>query len=119
MHVAAFEFLVWSMIGLALGLAGHFCRSHFNPSPDLREEDRAYFNLEPTKFGASSYVEGGEYNEAGYWDYYSWSNLRWYLTGGLVSVLGGVYLSADGHAAARDTLCKGVGVIGLVPIFCP
>jgi hypothetical protein len=118
MFVAAFEFLVWSLLGLVVGFAGHFAKSHFNVSPDLRDEDRALLTLEPSGIGTSSYVEGAEYTEAGYWDYYSFSNLRWYLIGGLSCVLGGVYFSGE-HAAARDMLCKSVSVVGLTPVFCP
>ena len=119
MLVAVAEFICWSVFGLALGFAGHWLKSHADPYPDVIDEDRPLLNMALTEYSVENYLAGHRYDENGYWDYLSLTNLKYYLGGGLSAVLVAVYATAEGHAAARAGLCAAAEWVRLTPVFCP
>ena len=119
MWIAAGEFVCWAMIGLLLGFAGHWWKSHADPYPDILDKDRPLLNMALTEYDAVNYVEEHRYNEAGYWEYYSLKNLFFYLSSGVGGTLLAVYATAEGHAIARAGFCATAAFIKLTPVFCP
>jgi hypothetical protein len=119
MWVAFLEFFLWAMIGLIAGFAAHWWKANADPYPDIIDKDRPLMNMALTEYSVTNYALDHAYDEAGFWDYYSLRNLLFYLSGGVGSVLLAVYATAEGHALAREGLCKVAGVVGLVPVFCP
>jgi hypothetical protein len=119
MLVGIAEFMCWAVLGLLLGFAGHWWKSNADPYPDVLEEDRPLLNMALTEYSAENYLGGHRYDEGGYWEYFSLTNLKYYLVGGVTAVLGAVYATADGHAAARGGFCAAAQWVGLTPVFCP
>jgi hypothetical protein len=91
------EFTCRAVLGLALGFAAHWWKSHADPHPDVLDEDRPLMNMALTEYSAENYLLGHRYDEGGYWEYLSLTNLKYYLGGGLSAVLGAVYATAAGH----------------------
>jgi hypothetical protein len=119
MLIAIAEFVCWSVLGLALGFAAHWWKSHADPYPDVLDKDQPLLNMALTEYSAENYRLGHRYDEGGYWEYYSLTNLKYYLGGGLSAVLAAVYATAEGHAAARGGLCAAAEWVRLTPVFCP
>jgi hypothetical protein len=119
MLIAISEFLVWATLGLVLGFVGHWWKSNADMYPDILDRDRPLLNMALTEYSAENYALGHEYDDAGFWEYYSLKNLLWYLGGGVAGVVGAVYVTAEGHALARDGLCKAASFVWLTPVFCP
>jgi hypothetical protein len=113
------EFTCWAALGLALGFAAHWWKSHADPHPDVLDEDRPLMNMALTEYSAENYLLGHRYDEGGYREYLSLTNLKYYLGGGLSAILGAVYATAAGHAAARAGLCAAAEWVRLTPAFCP
>lgn len=119
MLVAVAEFFCWSMLGLALGFAGHWLKSNADPYPDILDKDQPMLNIALTEHTVENYVLDHRYDDAGYWEYYSLRNLLWYVSGGVGGVLLAVYSTTEGHAIARGGFCAAAGAIKLIPVFCP
>ena len=119
MWIAAGEFAVWSLIGLVLGFAGHWWKSHADPYPDILDKDSPMLNIALTEHTIENHVLEHRYDDAGFWEYYSLRNLFWYLSGGVGGTLFAVYATAEGHQVARGGLCAAAAFIKLTPIFCP
>lgn len=119
MWIAAGEFVVWVLLGLMIGLAAHWWKSHADPWPDVLDKDSPLFNMMLTEYSAVNYALDHEYDEAGFWKWESLKNLAFYLVLGLAGVLLPVYATAEGHALARDGLCQAAHAILLKPLFCP
>jgi hypothetical protein len=118
MWVAAAEFLTWATFGLLLGVAMHWWKAHADPYPDVMDKDDPGLNLALGEYKIENYLADSEYDDVGFWEYYSVRNLLFYVSIGVTAVLGPVYATAAGHAHARDTLCSIAGAIRLNPIFC-
>jgi hypothetical protein len=119
MWIAAAEFFVWALLGLAAGFIGHWWKANANQYPDILDKDQPLLNMALTDYSAENYALDHRYTDAGYWDYYSLRNLFWYLSGGVGSTLILVYATAEGHAAARGAFCAAAKFITFTPVFCP
>jgi hypothetical protein len=118
MWIAAAEFLSWATCGLVLGYALHWWKSNADPYPDIMDKDDPALNLALGQYKIENYLADNQYDDAGFWEYYSLRNLFFYLSIGLGGVLGQVYATAEGHALARGALCNAASVVHLTPIFC-
>jgi hypothetical protein len=118
MWIAASEFLVWLVFGLVLGFALHWWKSNADPYPDIMDKDDPALNLAVGEYKLENYIADNQYDDAGFWEYYSLRNLFFYLSIGLGSVIGPVYATSEGHAAARGALCQVASVVKVTPIFC-
>jgi hypothetical protein len=119
MLAAGLEFLCWTLLGLMLGLAGHWWKSHADPYPDILDKDSPALNIALTEHTVVNHALGHRYDDAGFWEYYSLRNLFYYVVCSVVGVLVLVYATAEGHAAARAGFCSVAGFFRLTPIFCP
>lgn len=117
--IAAAELLCWSAFGLVLGFFGHWWKAHADPTPDVLDKDRPFMNMALTEYSFENYALDHRYDDVGYWDYLSLRNLFYYLITGAVGLPLCVYATAEGYAAAHASLCKGAGLLGFVPVFCP
>lgn len=113
------EFFCWTGLGLFLGFAGHWWKSHADPYPDILDKDQPMLNVALTEHTMVNYALDHRYDDAGYWEYLSLKNLKFYLFCGVAGVLLPVYASTEGHNAARSALCSITGTVGLTPLFCP
>jgi hypothetical protein len=112
------EFLWWSVLGLGLGFVAHWWRANAGFYPEKLDEDDALFTLTGARPQDVLEEQEPEYDDEGSYSFYSVRNLQFYLWAGISGVLGAVYFSATGHAAARDGICKAAAQIGLVLLFC-
>lgn len=119
MVATAIELMLWSVLGLAAGFAAHWWKANADPYPDILDKDSPLLNMALTEYSAENYLLDHRYDDAGFWQYHSLRNLAYYLGGGLVTVLVAVYATTEGHAAAREGVCRLTGAIGWVPVFCP
>ena len=119
MLIAVSEFFLWAIIGLAIGFAGHWWKSHADRYPDILDKDSPALNIALTEQTLVNYAIDNRYDDAGFWEYYSLRNLAYYLALGLGGTLLAVYATAEGHAAARGAFCAAAGLIKLTPVFCP
>lgn len=119
MWIAAAELFCWTLLGLALGFAGHWWKSNADPYPDILDKDQPLLNIALTEHTVENYVIGNRYDDAGYWEYYSLTNLIYYLTGGVGGTLLLVYATVEGHAAARGAFCAAAAFVKMTPVFCP
>jgi hypothetical protein len=119
MLAAGVEFFCWTLLGLLLGFAGHWWKSHADPYPDILDKDNPALNIALTEHTMVNYALDHRYDDAGFWEYYSLRNLLFYVSTGVVGVWVLVYATADGHAAARAAFCNVTGFFGMTPIFCP
>ena len=113
------EFACWTGLGLFLGFAGHWWKSHADPYPDILDKDQPMLNIALTEHNMVNYTLDHRYDDAGYWEYLSLKNLKFYLFCGVAGVLLPVYASTEGHNAARSALCAITRTVGLTPLFCP
>ncbi|HXL67171.1 MAG TPA: hypothetical protein VN930_00220 [Xanthobacteraceae bacterium] len=112
------EFLWWSVLGLGLGFVAHWWRANAGFYPEKLDKDDALFTLAGARPQDMLEEQEPEYDEEGNYNFYSVRNLQFYLWAGASGVLGAVYFSATGHAAARDGICKTAAQLGFVPLFC-
>lgn len=119
MWITAAEVFCWALIGLALGFVSHWWKANANQYPDILDKDSPALNMALTDYSAANYALDHRYTDAGYWDYYSLRNLFYYLTTGVGGTLFAVYVTSEGHAAARGALCTAASFIKLTPVFCP
>ena len=119
MWIAAAEMFCWALIGLSLGFAGHWWKSNADQYPDILDKDNPALNIALTEYSVENYALGHRYDEAGYWEYYSLTNLLYYLTGGVGGTLLAVYATSEGHAVAKASLCGVARFVGFAPVFCP
>ena len=113
------EFACWTVLGLIVGFVGHWWKSHADPYPDILDKDQPTLNVALTEHTLVNHALDHRYDDAGYWEYLSLKNLKFYLVCGLIGVLLPVYASTEWHDAARSALCSATHTIGLKPIFCP
>jgi hypothetical protein len=119
MWIAAAELLCWALIGLALGFIGHWWKANADPYPDILDKDSPALNIALTEYSAADYALDHRYTDAGYWDYDSLRNLFYFLMTGVGGTVFAIYVSAEGHAAARGVLCSAASFIKFAPVFCP
>lgn len=100
------------------GLATHYIHAHFQPYPDKIIDGHGVIDHLLNEALSQNYVFWGEYDEGGWWEFYS---LRNFLTHAIVPVLAvlitGVAFWPERASAVKD-VCQSAFDIGLRPRLC-
>ncbi|CAN5528939.1 hypothetical protein BH10PSE7_BH10PSE7_02630 [soil metagenome] len=112
--------LVLSMcvIGVFLGIAGHFLRANATPYPEKLFDSDLYNEAFMDGYFFEKYAIGAEWDDSGYWDGNSLRNLAYYIISGfMVPALVGLYFW-DQRAAIVPVACHWMQSAHLHPPLC-
>jgi hypothetical protein len=121
--VATFGYIVLVLTGSALGgllgAAAHWWRANATPYPErLFDDERWNAALNGADYVYERDIVKAEWDEAGWWDYYSLRNLLYHvLWGAGFPFLIGAWFWSE-RAAAVAQACGALGAIGWRPLFC-
>lgn len=108
-----------TLIGVFLGVIGHFWRAHATYSPEELDLGENINILTRDNYLTEKYIAGAEWDDAGYWDGDSVRNLVYYaLCGAIGPILAGAALWSA-RAPLVDATCKALTSAGLAPPLCP
>lgn len=101
-----------------VGLATHYIHAHFQPYPDKILDGDGLGGRVLNEVISPKYVFWGEYDEGGWWEFYSLRNL---LTHAIVPVLvvliTGAAFWSDRESVVQDA-CRSAASMGLHPRLC-
>ena len=101
-----------------VGLISHWAHSEFQAYPDKLFDGGRTSDLVLNEIMSPNHSVFGEYDVAGWWEFYSWRNYAIHTVPLLFAVLVTGLLAWDHQAEAIETVCVGAGQIGLTPLFC-
>jgi hypothetical protein len=121
--MTTFAYIVLVVTGSALGglagIAAHWWRANATAYPEKLFDDERW-NM---AFGGADYVYErdvvkAEWNDAGWWEYYSLRNLLYHVVWGMAApVLLGAWFWSERATAVAKT-CEAAAWIGWAPLFC-
>lgn len=104
---------------LLVALASHWAHAEFMAFPDKLFDGGRTSDTILNEMLSPEHRVLGQYDEAGWWEFYSWRNYAIHAVPCVLAVLVIGLLNWDVQAEAIAALCNGAAEIGLSPRFCP
>lgn len=120
--MAEFGFLlIWFLLGLlavAVGTCTHYANAFLRPYPDKTVEGYRWRDHMLNNTLNSSYVWWGDYDENGWWEFYSLKNYLSHLVipAFAAFAFGPMYWSD--RMRVLNKVCRGFAEVGMAPMFC-
>ena len=113
--------LLWGvalLAALALGLLSHARQAFFSPyAPKLIDGD-SLLDRSLNEMMSPGYSPFGEYDEPGWWEFYSLRNYAIHAAAPVLFVIGFGILNWDRQPQTVAWACESFQFVGLTPVFC-
>ena len=108
--------LIYTVLAVAVGFFCHFWKSNFDPMPDRWSGNEA-IDMLTTEYSLDKKMFGVEYEDTGFWKWYSLRNIAYYAMGAVGSVW--LMIALAGLQKSTQLLCTALLALGQNPLFCP
>ena len=104
--------------GLIAGAISHYAHAHFSAYPSRLFDGGGASNLVLNEVFNPNHNPIGDYDDAGWWDFYSLKNYLLHAVPWLFIVVATGVINWPHQAEAISQVCAGAGWVGLTPVFC-